>query len=43
MTSANMWAADVALGARLRMRTRGFLGVRGMVPPTTYIHSGPLL
>jgi hypothetical protein len=38
-----MWAARVALDARLTMRTEGFLGVRGMAPPGNYIHSGPLL
>jgi hypothetical protein len=43
VTSANMWAADIALRARLSMGTRGFLGVRGMAPPAPYIHCGPLL
>jgi GNAT superfamily N-acetyltransferase len=43
VTSANMWAADVALGARLPLRTSGYLGVRGMAPPPAYIHNGPLL
>jgi GNAT superfamily N-acetyltransferase len=43
VSSANMWAARVALDARLTMRTEGFLGVRGMAPPVNYIHSGPLL
>jgi GNAT superfamily N-acetyltransferase len=43
VTSANMWAADVALSARLAMRASGFLGVRGMDPPAPYIHSGPML
>jgi GNAT superfamily N-acetyltransferase len=43
VTSANMWAADVALRARLTLRQHGFLGVRGMAPPAPYIHSGPLL
>ena len=43
VTSANMWAANVALRARLAMRTRGFLGVRAMAPPSPYIHSGPHL
>jgi GNAT superfamily N-acetyltransferase len=43
VTSANMWAADIALRARLRMRTEGFLAVRGMAPPAPYIHNGPLL
>jgi GNAT superfamily N-acetyltransferase len=43
VTSANKWAADVAMRARLAMRTEGFLGVRGMAPPTPYVHCGPLL
>ncbi|MCW2931221.1 MAG: family N-acetyltransferase [Actinomycetia bacterium] len=43
VTSANMWAADTALRARLSMGTHGFLGVRGMTPPAPYIHCGPLL
>ena len=43
VSSANMWAARVALDARLAMRAEGFLGVRGMAPPVNYIHSGPLL
>jgi hypothetical protein len=43
VSPANMWAARVALDARLTMRTEGFLGVRGMAPPVNYIHSGPLL
>jgi GNAT superfamily N-acetyltransferase len=43
VTSANMWAADIALRARLKMRTEGFLAVRGMAPPAPYIHNGPLL
>jgi GNAT superfamily N-acetyltransferase len=43
VSGANMWAARVALDARLVMRTQGFLGVRGMAPPVNYIHSGPLL
>jgi GNAT superfamily N-acetyltransferase len=43
VTSFNMWAADVALRARLAMRHSGFLGVRAMAPPAPYIHNGPLL
>jgi GNAT superfamily N-acetyltransferase len=43
VTGANMWAADVALRARLRMRTEGFLAVRGLAPPAPYIHNGSLL
>jgi len=43
VTSFNMWAADVALRARLALRHEGFLGVRAMAPPAPYIHNGPLL
>ena len=43
VTTANMWAADIALRARLSMATSGFLGVRGLAPPAPYIHCGPLL
>jgi len=43
VTSFNMWAADVALRARLSLRHEGFLGVRAMDPPAPYLHNGPLL
>lgn len=43
VTSFNMWAADVALRARLALRHEGFLGVRAMAPPAPYLHNGPLL
>jgi len=43
VTSFNLWAADVALRARLALRHEGFLGVRAMAPPAPYIHNGPLL
>jgi hypothetical protein len=43
VTSFNMWAADVALRARLALRHDGYLGTRGMAPPSPYIHNGPLL
>lgn len=43
VTSVNMWAADVALRARLAMRHEGFLGTRGMAPPAPYLHNGPLV
>jgi GNAT superfamily N-acetyltransferase len=43
VTSANIWAADVALRAGLRLGVSGYLGVRSMPPPSPYIHSGPLL
>jgi GNAT superfamily N-acetyltransferase len=43
VTSFNMWAANVALRARLALRHQGFLGVRAMSPPAPYLHNGPLL
>jgi GNAT superfamily N-acetyltransferase len=43
VTSANEWAVDVGLAARLSVRTRGFLAVRGMKPPAPYVHDGALL
>ena len=43
VTAANQWAVDVGLAAGLSLRTRGFLGVRGMKPPAPYIHHGSLL
>lgn len=43
VTQANEWAVDVALAARLEVHTEGYLALRGMRPPTPYIHSGALL
>lgn len=43
VTTANPWAVDVAMQARLRMSTRGHLAVRGMAPPAPYIHNGAML
>lgn len=43
VTSANQWAVDVAMRARLPMYTRGHLAVRGMAPPAPYVHHGALL
>ncbi len=43
VTSANGWAVDVAMRARLLMSVRGFLAVRDMPPPAPYLHSGALL
>lgn len=43
VTAANQWAIDVGMTAGLSLRTRGFLGVRGMRPPAPYIHHGSLL
>jgi GNAT superfamily N-acetyltransferase len=43
VTAANQWAIDVGMAAGLSLRTRGYLGVRGMRPPAPYIHHGSLL
>lgn len=43
VTSVNDWAVDVAMAARLELRTEGYLGVRGMKPPSPYVHNGALL
>jgi hypothetical protein len=33
----------VGLAARLELQQEGFLGLRGMTPPTPYVHNGALL
>ena len=43
VTAANQWALDVGLAARLEVRTEGYLALRGMRPPTPYVHHGALL
>ena len=43
VTAANEWAIDVGLAARLDLHTEGYLGLRGMAPPTPYLHNGALL
>jgi GNAT superfamily N-acetyltransferase len=43
VTAANDWAVDVGTAARLDVRTAGFLALRSMRPPTTYLHHGALL
>lgn len=43
VTGANQWAVDVGLAARLKIGTEGLLGVRGMPPPSPYLHNGALL
>ncbi len=43
VTGANQWALDVGLAARLAIGTAGVLGVRGMAPPSPYLHNGALL
>ena len=43
VSAANEWAIDVGLECRLRLGTAGYLGLRGMKPPTPYLHSGQFL
>ncbi len=43
VTTANQWAADVGLEARLSVSTRGYLALRGMRLPTPYLHHSSLL
>ena len=43
VTAANEWALDVGLAARLALHQEGYLGLRGMAPPTPYLHNGALL
>jgi predicted N-acetyltransferase YhbS len=43
VTGANQWAVDVGLRAGLALGVSGYLGVRGMAPPSPYVHNGALL
>ncbi|WP_338089746.1 GNAT family N-acetyltransferase [Nocardioides lijunqiniae] len=43
VTAANEWAIDVGMAARLELHSEGYLGLRGMSPPSPYVHSGALL
>ncbi|GEP37028.1 hypothetical protein NPS01_06910 [Nocardioides psychrotolerans] len=43
LTTANEWAIDVGLAARLELHQEGYLGLRGMAPPSPYVHHGALL
>lgn len=43
VTAANQWAIAVGMAAGLSLRTHGYLGLRGMKPPSPYIHHGSLL
>lgn len=43
ITGANQWALKVGVEARLSLGTAGYLGLRGMKPPTPYLHHGSLL
>lgn len=43
VTAANDWAVWIGTQARLDLRTDGFLALRGMKPPTPYVHHGAML
>lgn len=43
VTAANLWALDVGMAARLSVHQSGYLCVRGLKPPTPYLHHGSLL
>lgn len=43
VTTANEWAVDVAMAARMEVTTSGYLAVRGMRPPAPYLPNGALL
>jgi GNAT superfamily N-acetyltransferase len=43
VTTANEWAVDIGLEARMSVSTRGYLALRGMRPPTPYLHHASLL
>lgn len=43
VTGANQWVLDVGFAARLHLEQEGYLGLRGMKPPTPYVHHGALL
>ena len=43
ITGANQWVVDVGMAARLELHQAGYLGLRGMKPPSPYVHNGALL
>lgn len=43
VTGANQWAVEVGMAAGLSLGTEGYLGVRGLAPPSPYLHHGALL
>jgi GNAT superfamily N-acetyltransferase len=43
VSANNDWAVDVGLAARLELHQEGYLGVRGMAPPSPYLPHGALL
>jgi GNAT superfamily N-acetyltransferase len=43
VTQPNEWAVDVGLAARLSVSLSGYLALRGMRPPTPYLHHDALM
>jgi predicted N-acetyltransferase YhbS len=43
VTAANEWAIDVGMAARMSLHQSGYLCLRGMKPPSPYLHHGSLL
>jgi GNAT superfamily N-acetyltransferase len=43
VTAANEWAIDVGMTCRMELWTHGYLALRGMKPPSPYLHSGYFL
>lgn len=43
ITAANEWAIDIGIAARLELHLDGYLALRGMKPPSPYVHNGALL
>ncbi len=43
ITAANQWAIQIGMAARLEVHQEGYLGLRGMKPPSPYLHDGALL
>jgi GNAT superfamily N-acetyltransferase len=43
ITTANEWALDVGLAARLEVHQSGYLALRHMQPPAPYLHHGSML
>ncbi|MEO5666396.1 MAG: GNAT family N-acetyltransferase [Nocardioides sp.] len=43
ITAANEWAVDVGMAARMSLHQSGYLCLRGMQPPSPYLHHGSML
>ena len=43
ITAVNEWAVDVGMAARMSLHQSGYLCLRGMKPPSPYLHHGSLL